>query len=135
MKRAISLLLVSLTFISCDLNDEESYSQEILPVAKVEMQTAFAKDSTTTIIVKYLRPSNCHFYDDFFYERQGFTRIIAIYSSKLQKDNCQTIENDTIAVPMKFRPTEIGTYLFKFWKGTNASGEDTFYEHAAIVNH
>jgi len=134
MKRIASAIALCLLIVSC-APEGESYSLEILPVAKVEMETAFAKDSVTEISVKYLRPSNCHFYEDFYYERVEFTRIVAIYNAKLNKDNCQSFANDTIAVPLKFKPTQLGTYTFKFWKGTNNAGEDEYFEYAAVVNH
>lgn len=134
MKKLISAIVVCFLLVSC-APEGESYTIEILPVAKVEMQDAFAKDSVTNIPVKYIRPSNCHFYQDFYYERVGFSRIVAIYNARLNKDNCQSFENDTIVVPLKFKPTEIGTYTFKFFKGTNADGEDEYFEYDAVVNH
>jgi hypothetical protein len=135
MKKIVSVLILTLFFISCSPDSGDSYSLEILPVAKVEMQTAFRKDSVTEIPVKYLRPSNCYFYEDFYYVRNEFTRVVAIYNSKLNKDNCQTLVNDTVMVPLKFKPATLGTYTFKFWKGVNASGQDEFFEYEAIVNH
>jgi hypothetical protein len=134
MKKIISAVVLCLMFISCT-PEGDSYALEILPVAKVEMQTAFRKDSVTEIPVKYLRPSNCYFYEDFYYVRNDFTRVVAIYNSKLIKDNCQALVNDTITVPLKFKPTTLGTYTFRFWKGVNAAGEDEFFQYDAIVNH
>lgn len=134
MKRIASAIALCLLIVSCT-PEGDTYSLEILPVAKVEMETAFAKDSVTEISVKYLRPSNCHFYEDFYYERIEFTRIVAIYNAKLNKDNCQSVANDTVTVPLKFKPTQLGTYTFKFWKGTNNAGEDEYFEYDAVVNH
>lgn len=134
MKKLISALVLCFILASCE-PEGEGYTIEILPVAKVEMQTAFRKDSVTQIPVKYLRPSNCHFYEDFYYDKVGFSRIVAIYNSRLDRDNCQSIENDTITVPLKFKPTELGTYTFKFWRGTTAAGVDEYDEYDAVVNH
>jgi len=134
MKKIVSALILCLLFAACAPEGDE-YSLEVLPIAKVEMQTVFAKDSITEIPVKYLRPSNCYFYEDFYYERNEFTRVVAIYNSKLNKDNCQALVNDTIEVPLRFKPTQLGTYTFKFWKGTNVDGVDEFYEYTAVVNH
>lgn len=134
MKKIISALVVSVLFLSCS-EEGESYRVVTLPVAKVEEETAFAKDSITEITVKYLRPSNCHFYEDFYYERNGFTRTVAIYNVELGRDDCQSLQNDTISVPLKFKPAELGTYTFKFWKGNNAAGEEQFFTFEAVVNH
>lgn len=134
MKRIASAIALCLLIVSCT-PEGDTYTLEILPVAKVETETAFAKDSVTEISVKYLRPSNCHFYEDFYYERIEFTRIVAIYNARLNKDNCQSVANDTVTVPLKFKPTQLGTYTFKFWKGTNNAGEDEYFEYDAVVNH
>jgi hypothetical protein len=134
MKRIASAIALCLLIVSCT-PEGDTYSLEILPVAKVEMETAFAKDSVTEISVKYLRPSNCHFYEDFYYEKIDTVRIVAIYNAKLNKDNCQSVANDTVTVPLKFKPTQLGTYTFKFWKGTNDAGEDQYFEYNAVVNH
>jgi hypothetical protein len=133
MKKIVYSLVICFAIISCT-TEGESYSLEVLPVAKVEMQTAFAKDSITEIPVKYLRPSNCHFFEDFYYVRNDFTRIVAIYNSRLNKDNCSEFANDTIEVPLRFRPTQLGTYTLRFWKGT-VDGVEEYYEYQAEVNH
>ncbi len=136
MKKIFFLFLLGISLISCELNNyDDGYSLELLPVAKVEMPLTFAKDSLTNIPVKYLRPSNCHFFEDFYYQKNDFTRTIAIYCSKLNKDNCQSFQNDTIEVPLKFRPTELGTYQFKFWKGVDVQGQDIYEPYQVEVNH
>ena len=66
MKRIASAIALCLLIVSCT-PEGDTYTLEILPVAKVETETAFAKDSVTEISVKYLRPSNCHFYEDFYF--------------------------------------------------------------------
>lgn len=136
MKRIASAIALCLLLASC-APEGESYTLEILPVAKVEFESelTFAKDSVTEIPVKYIRPTNCHFYQDFYYDRIDFTRIVAIYNARLNKDDCQSFENDTIMVPLKFKPNQLGTYIFKFWKGTNDAGEDLYFEYNAVVNH
>lgn len=134
MKKIISVVVISFLLFSCS-SEGDNYRIVTLPIAKVEPETAFAKDSVTEITVKYLRPSNCHFYEDFYYDRYEFTRVVAIYNVEMDRDDCQAFQNDTVSVPLKFKPSELGTYVFKFWKGTNASGEEEFYELEAIVNH
>ncbi len=134
MKKLIVVFLLVFVISSCT-NTEESYTLEILPVAKVEMQTAFARDSVTEIPVKYIRPSKCYFFEDFYYQKNDFTRVVAIYNAHLSRNDCQVVENDTVVVPLKFKPTEIGTYTFKFWKGTNTSGQEDFFEYEVVVDH
>lgn len=134
MRKIVLSLILTFVIISCTPEGEE-FNVEVLPVAKVEMQTVFALDSVTNIPVTYLRPSNCHFFEDFYYLRNDFTRVIAVYNSTAIKENCETLENDSIHVNLRFKPSEIGTYTLKFWKGVGTNGQDEFFEYQAVVNH
>ncbi len=136
MKKIIAIVVLGLFFNSCDTTPEESYTLEVVPVAKVQMQTKYALDSITQIPIKYVRPTNCHFFEDFYYEKSDYTRNVAIYCAKLNgNNNCVADLTDTITIPLRFKPETLGTYHFKFWIGTNADGIDQFIEHNAVVNH
>lgn len=136
MKKIILLITLSLFFISCELNtDEPKYNLELVNVNEVEFPLAFAKDSTTNIPVKFLRPTSCHFFDSFYYLRNGFDRTVAIYCAKANQTNC-VIDNVTpVEVILPFRPTELGTYHFRFLSGEDADGVLQFIEFNATVDH
>ncbi len=134
MKKIVLSIIAALTLVSCTTEGEE-FTLEVLPVAKVVTPTAFKRDSITNIPVTYLRPTNCHFFEDFYYDRLDFTRVIAIYNSRILKENtCLPRQNDSVVVNLRFKPVELGTYNLKFWKGTNSSGQDEFFEIQAVVN-
>ncbi|MES2747173.1 MAG: hypothetical protein V4648_02275 [Bacteroidota bacterium] len=136
MKKIILFIALGLFFTSCDLGDEEpNYTLEILPISEVTMPTAFAKDSITEIPLKYIRPTSCHFFDDFYYEKINFQRTVAIYCAKANLDNCQNDNVTVIEVPLRFKPTELGTYHFKFWTGENSLGANQFLEYDVVVDH
>lgn len=136
MKKYLLLFTLSFSLFSCSTNEEESFSFEILPVSQdVVMPTAFAKDSVTEIPVKYIRPTSCHFFDGFYYDREDFTRTVAIYTNKINQEGCQIDNATEVTVTLKFKPTYLGTYHFKFWKGENAQGVDEFFEHDVVVDH
>ena len=46
----------------------------------------------------------------------------------IEQDDCQPITNITRQEVLKFKPTEVGTYTFKFWQGKDTNGDDIFLE-------
>lgn len=136
MKSIYLLLALGFITISCDPRyDGPTDELETLPVSQVVMPVKFAKDSITEIPVQYIRPTVCHFFYDFYYERNNFTRTVAIIALKQNSgSNCPPSQLNHTAT-LKFKPTSLGTYHFKFWTSTNAQGVDQFAEYDAIVDH
>ncbi len=99
------------------------------------MPSKFAKDSITNIPVKYLSPSTCHVFNNFYYDAYQFDRIVAIETVKLNQNNCQADNETVVEVQLKFRPVTLGTYHFKFWTGENDLGEDQYLEYNVVVDH
>ena len=136
MKYIYMLLAVGFLTLSCETKYEGlTETLETLPVSQVVMPVKYAKDSVTEIPVQYIRPTVCHSFYNFYYERSGLTRTVAIISVK---------ENDASSCPpsqleytatLKFKPAALGTYHFKFWTSTDTQGVDHFIEYDAIVNH
>ncbi len=136
MKYIYMLLAVGFLTLSCETKYEGlTETLETLPVSQVVMPVKYAKDSVTEIPVQYIRPTVCHSFYNFYYERSGLTRTVAIISVK---------ENDASSCPpsqleytatLKFKPAALGTYHFKFWTSTDTQGVNHFIEYDAIVNH
>jgi len=136
MKKLILFIPFYFLLSSCELNSgQPEASLEILPVSEVDMPTAFARDSITEIPIKYIRPTSCHSFYNFYYNKNNFDRTVAIYSSKSNLTSCITDNVTAVDVLLRFKPTEIGTYHFKFWSGEDALGLDQFIEYDAVVDH
>lgn len=135
MKKLVLLLSLLFVFNSCNLDDEPNVEYVLLPVESVEMPVDFNVNVINQIKIRYRRPTTCHLYDGIYYKYDGNTRIVAINAVKLKSNTCENaIEEGPYEVTLDFKPTESQTYLFKFWTGTNAAGEDEFLEYEAIVN-
>lgn len=136
MRKIILIIPFYFLLSSCELNSgQPELTLETLPVSEVNMPTAYAKDSITEIPVKYIRPTSCHFFNSFYYAKNNFDRTVAIYSARATQASCQTDNVTIIEVPLRFKPTEIGTYHFKFWSGEDVGGLDQFIEYDAVVDH
>ena len=134
MKKIAALIGIFLLVISCSTeSNEQTIHYEVLPVDSVIMPTEFYVDVENEITVKFLRPTVCHGFDGFYYEKDGFTRTVAIQSFVLDQSNCAESTTEAAAQLLKFKPTEVGTYLFKFWKGRDSAGADIFEEYSIVV--
>jgi len=135
MKPIFLILALSFLIVSCDASYQEpEQTLETIPVSLVDMPTQYAKDSITEIPVSYIRPTVCHTFFDFYYSRENNDRTVAIIALKQNNSNCPASQT-SYTVPLKFKPTALGTYHFKFWTGVNTAGVDQYIEYDAVVNH
>ncbi len=133
MKKFIFLLLITVTFVSCALNDEPSRDFVVLPVESVIMPDSYTAGTVSEIIIKYRRPTQCHIFDGFYFDVNGSERTIAIQAVKLNQNNCTDDTESLYEIPFDFRPTVSGEYTMKFWLGTDESGIDQYLVHEIIV--
>ena len=136
MKKILLTTILSLVFVftSCDIYEDEPIYIQVSAVSEVVNPNQYAKDSITEIPVKYKLPSQCHVFRQFYYEAHDFNRLVAIESLKTGNNTCPQDEELRTAV-LRFKPTSLGTYHFKFWLGEDAQGVDQFIEFDAVVDH
>lgn len=137
MKKILLFIALGLFLNSCDIggNDNTNYVLNIVPVSDVTMPTAFAKDSITNIPLKYIRPTTCHFFDSFYYEKVNFERTVAIYCAQSLQGNCEADNVTAVEVNLPFKPTQLGVYRFKFLIGQDVNNVPQFLEFDATVDH
>ena len=129
MKKILAFICVFMLTISC--SDEEStppIRYVLVPIQNVEIPEVMYVETSYNIGVEYVRLSTCHGFDGFYYQKNGFTRTISVQNFVVEKPDCLPLVNQVYSENMMFQPTEPGTYLFKFWKGKDDSGNDVFLE-------
>ena len=126
MKRLLvlcSLLLLA----SCSVdNDSTNYSFEVLPVESVDIPNEFEWGQTYPIKVFYLRPSTCHSFNEFYYLKENNERIVAPINVVFEADTCTDLEDTIVEATFNFVVNTYGSYIFKFWQGEDANGEDQY---------
>jgi hypothetical protein len=128
MKKLLAFICVILLSVSCSPEtDETKIHYELLPVASFEMPAVFTLNADNNIQISFLRPTSCHGFDGFFYEKNENTRTVAVQSYVLEQNNCVPTTQNVIQT-LKFHPTTSGVYIFKFWKGKDTNGDDIFEE-------
>jgi len=131
MIKKILVCFIAVLFFSCSIDDTAPSSyQELLAVESVEMPEVFERGMSYQISLTYLRPTNCHAYNGIYYLKYNNERTVAIISTVFEGNgNCETYEANLVPLEdasFNFLPTEIGSYIFKFWKGLDADGQDEY---------
>lgn len=125
MKNIIALFTLLILVASCSPDEPEKYSIEILPVESFVLPDSLELGETHTFKIKYKRPSSCHYFEGFYYKKNLNQRTVGIRASVLQ-ENCQTLTGIPIEVELKFFTSNTGDYVFKFYKGEDASGNNIY---------
>ncbi len=129
MKKLIFLCLLTLTIASCELSGDGHATHYVLgPVQEVEMPATYRVDSISEIIIRYNRPDNCHVFNGFYYVADNYTRTVAIEYARMDRNDCISDPEEVFEVPLRFKPRQPGTYLFRFWDGVNDDGTNHFFE-------
>ena len=131
MKKIVLLLIMAFAINSCDISDDQPNSHlEVVPVESYTLPESFTHDQSYTIKLKYLRPTECHYYEGIYYSKYLNTRTIGIQMGVLDDKDCKPLTGDPIETSFNFIVTSsVGsTYKFKFYKGEDTSGNDIFDE-------
>ncbi|MBR9913492.1 MAG: hypothetical protein GYB32_01490 [Algicola sp.] len=121
----ISFLLFSL--FSCSVGDDTpNFYYEILPVESVDIPDEFQFGSVHEISLTYYKPTDCHVFNNFFYETDLNQRTVAVVTSVYTNQNCNDV-NNLEEVSFNFEVNSFEPYTFRFWQGTDENGNDTYY--------
>jgi hypothetical protein len=128
MKKTALLLIAAFSIISCSTEYEgDKFHLESLPIDSAILPVEFKKDSVYELSFNYIRPTTCHIFEGFYYEKNSNIRTIAIQTTVLEQNNCETATVNPITEIFQFKPTTETSYVFKLWKGT-VNGADVFEE-------
>lgn len=114
----------------CDLEDEKNdFFYEFVPVESVDIPDQFTRGDTVPITTFYFRPTDCHSFGGFDYDRSNNERTVTIVNVVLENRNCNDLDpTDLLEVSFDFNVGTEESYIFKFWQGRNEQGENQFLE-------
>lgn len=127
-------MLLVFAFNSCSPLDDNlpAYRLDVLPIESYTLPESFDMNTTYPIKVTYKKPSNCYAYDAIFYQKDGDTRILGIQVKVSSSSECITLDEEPVEIIFDFDCTPgYRQYVFKFYKGKDADGNNIFEE--AIV--
>ncbi|MEL1245977.1 hypothetical protein AAEO56_17015 [Flavobacterium sp. DGU11] len=134
MKKLLVLLAVIGIAVACtDEPDTLKFHVAFVPVISVEMPEEMIFGQTYEIKVKYKRPNDCHYFDGFYHDPNNTSaEIIAVQTLVIEDAQCAPLdglEPDESSFDFTCSSTYAGTsYLFKFYKGDDAQGNQQFLE-------
>lgn len=131
MKKFIFLCLISVFAVSCSVSDNDSginYYFEFLPIETADVPDTMVLNETYQINVTYYRPSTCHSFNDFYFQKNGNERTVAVINRVIESDNCEDLADDLVEVSFNFVCLYSGSYVFKFWQGLDDNDNDLYYE-------
>lgn len=128
------IFLLLLSFLRCNDREEKDYinSAEAVKIDSVKI----AQDCMDVFTIQTIRTysefsSSCEgFYGYDYIYVDDFTRKVTSYKFST-KASCG--ENKTHYSQINFRPQQRGTYVFKFYKGINSSGNPLWIEKMITV--
>lgn len=127
MKKFALLCLALVLFVSCSIDDDgTSYSFEVLPVESVDIPDEFVMGETYPITVSYFRPSTCHGFKEFYYQKENNQRTVAPINYMFESNDCETLEDVLTEATFNFIVTSNGSYVFKFWQGKDENNESQY---------
>jgi len=128
MKRYILILLTAIFVLSCNLDDGASdTSYEMLPIESIQLPSEFVLHEEYDIDFTFIRPTNCHAYQNVFSVAENETRTLAVKSIVYANPNCEAITENNIATQsFKFTVLYNQIYVFRIWKGADEFGEGIY---------
>ncbi|WP_128755199.1 hypothetical protein [Aquimarina sediminis] len=128
--RRIKIILVFFLvaiFTGCMDDDETNFFYELVKVEEATLPDQFNRGETHTITVSYFRPTNCHSFSGFDYNRLGNERTVSVVNLVVEQGNCTDLETtDLVEVSFDFFVGQEDSYVFRFWQGKNENGDNQF---------
>src|SRR5690606_31415580 len=106
-----------------------NFRYETLEIIDATLPEAFEYGELYTIEFNYLRPTNCHYYEGFDFQKTAKTeRTIYAIGAVIDQTDCQdlTEENNTGTATFDFEVRYRENYTFKFYQGDNEEGEKQY---------
>lgn len=142
MKKIVLLLLACIAISSCSLeeDDQPRFYYEVLPVESFEVPAGVTVGESYEIKMTYKMPSNCHVYEGCYYKTEGYTTTVGIQTYVLDNSECKELESPELLESSFIFKVEslqnvVQPYVFKFYKGKDANGNDIFEEVSIPVNY
>lgn len=130
MKKLVLFILFVTTLTGCtiDNDNQDSYSFEVSPIDSYTLPEKFILGNTYEIKLKYTRPTECHFFQGIYYDKNMNIRTIWIQTGVNTNQICTQQIPPQSEISFNFYVTNTGSYIFKFYKGKDADDKNIFEE-------
>lgn len=128
MKKLVLLLFSFAYLTSCTSDDDAgSLTPNLAAVRSVTLPDSFVHAQAYEIEIIYKRPTNCDHFSGFDISKNENEIFIGVVCSHhTSNTNCLDSGNLQDSVTLNFVAERDDFYIFNFWQGKNALGEDEF---------
>lgn len=131
MKKILVLLGMICLLVSCSMEEDRvKFDIAFLPAVSVEVPEYMQPGQTYDFRIKYSRPTDCYYFDGFYYESDGDAHVVAVQALVIRDANCESLESlapEEGTFQVTCSPLYNGdSYHFKFYTGENAQGVQEF---------
>lgn len=128
MKKLVLLLFSFSCLTSCSSDDDSgSLTPNLAAVLSVTLPDSFVQAQAYGIEIIYKRPTNCDHFSGFdISKNENEVFIGVVCSHHTSNTNCLDTGNLQDSVTLNFVADRDDFYIFNFWQGKNALGEDEF---------
>lgn len=128
------IIFLYLFIIGCSSDSTEvQYYLELSPIENITLPDNLKINQTHNIPVFYKKKTSCSVFDGFYYDKELNVRTIAVQSIVNINNSCIEIDQEPVEVSLNLKPIELGSYIFKIWKGKDAAGIDVYEEFEVPV--
>ncbi|MBQ4822088.1 hypothetical protein J8M14_18580 [Aquimarina sp. MMG016] len=127
--KIILALLITICFSGCSLDDDSdiNFTYQLVPVESVDIPDQFTRGETVKITTSYFRPSTCHSFSGYEYDRLGNERTVAVVNVVVETGSCEDLgQTELVEASLNFFVGSEDSYVFRFWQGRNDQGENQF---------
>jgi hypothetical protein len=128
MNKLVILLFSFAYLTSCTTDDNAgSLTPNLAVVLSVTLPESFVHAQAYEIEIIYKRPTNCDRFSGFDISKNENELFIGVVCSRhTSNTNCVDTGNLQDSVTLNFVAERDDFYIFNFWQGKNALGEDEF---------
>lgn len=129
----IAIFIIIISAVSC--LEEEPVSNVVYnfkSVDSIEIVQIRPAREITEIRAYFTRNNSCEDFFDYNYNISSNDRYVTFVFSKITNASCIPI-NQITDYTLEFQPERAGTYHFRFWKGLDSEGRDTYIDKEIII--
>ena len=121
------MLLLTLVFIGCSAGDDEQFDFQVATIRDVFLPDTLVRGETYNFQITYNRPTSCHAFAGFDYEKQGNARFVGVITAvESRRNDCNTDEGLTGVASLRFFVERDDFYIFMFYQGQNDEDNPLF---------
>ena len=136
MKTLGLLLLCAFVIVGCSTDDDEQFDFETATIRDVVLPDTLVQGQTYNFDITYNRPTTCHFFAGFDFNKNINERTVAVITAKeSRRTDCEIDTTITSVMPLRFFVERDDFYTFRFYQGQDASDNPLFLTVEIPVKH